>query len=180
MTCNTFSILATLTWSLLGLLVAPIAAAESLPGWPHIRGANYDGVSIETGLIDSFPASGPTVLWAKELGQGYGSLVAQNNRVYTQYQTLAGQLVLCMSAENGEAIWSYRYDWPFQVTGQYPRVYPTKCGAAFPVFNHRRTSPEQLQVRISVASSVQEFRAEKTDLAQGVPDSTRHRTTLGQ
>lgn len=125
MTCNTFSILATLIWALLGLFVAPIPAAESLPGWPHLRGGNYDGVSTEMGLVDSFPASGPPVLWVKELGQGYGSLVAQKNRVYTQYQTLAGQFVLCMNAENGETVWSYRYDWPFEVAGQYPGPFST-------------------------------------------------------
>jgi outer membrane protein assembly factor BamB len=99
-------------------------AAESL-GWPHIRGTNYDGVSPETGLASEWPEQGPPVLWVKELGQGYSSIVVQNNRAYTQYQTLAGQFVLCMDANTGKTIWSYRYDWPFEATGLYPGPFST-------------------------------------------------------
>lgn len=89
-------------------------------GWPHIRGSHYDGLSAETNLADAWPAAGPPVLWTKELGQGYSSIVVYDERAYTQYQSLAGQYVICMDASSGKTIWQYRYDWPFEATGLYP------------------------------------------------------------
>lgn len=94
-------------------------------GWPHIRGPSYDGVSRETNLADVWPESGPPVLWVKELGQGFSSIVVQKDRAFTQYQSLTGQFVLCMDANTGKTLWSYRYDWPFEVTGLYPGPYST-------------------------------------------------------
>jgi hypothetical protein len=87
-------------------------------------------ISAEIDLADSWPADGPPVLWARSLGQGYSGFVAAGNRVYTQYQTLAGQFVACLDADTGETIWTYRYDWPFEATGLYPgpRSTPTLAG----------------------------------------------------
>lgn len=97
-----------------------LAQGASDNGWSHIRGANFDGHSHEINLADAWPEDGPPVLWVKELGQGYSSIVVQNDRAYTQYQSLAGQFVICMDAFNGDTIWRYRYDWPFEATGLYP------------------------------------------------------------
>ena len=96
----------------------PPLASEA--GWPHIRGPHFNGCSTETGLVDQWPAKGPPVLWIKELGQGYSSFVVKDNRAYTQYQSLAGQYVICLNADTGETLWTYRYDWPFEATGLYP------------------------------------------------------------
>ncbi|QDT13918.1 PQQ-binding-like beta-propeller repeat protein [Planctomycetes bacterium K23_9] len=89
-------------------------------GWTHVRGNHFSGHSAEIHLASDWPSSGPPVLWVKELGQGYSSVVVQNNRAYTQYQTLAGQYVVCMNAATGQTIWTYRYDWPFETAGLYP------------------------------------------------------------
>ena len=53
---------------------------EADAGWPHIRGPSDEGVSRETNLADVWPESGPPVLWVKELGQGYSSIVVQRDR----------------------------------------------------------------------------------------------------
>jgi outer membrane protein assembly factor BamB len=47
--------------------------------------------------------------------------------VATQYQTLAGQYVLCLAADSGHVIWQHRYDWPYEAAGVYPgpRATPT-------------------------------------------------------
>ncbi|HEV3022972.1 MAG TPA: PQQ-binding-like beta-propeller repeat protein, partial [Pirellulales bacterium] len=57
---------------------------------------------------------------ARELGQGYSGFVAEHERVYTQYQTLYGQFVACLDARTGDTLWTYRYDWPYEMTGLYP------------------------------------------------------------
>ncbi len=100
------------------------------PGWPSIRGPRYDGTSPEINIADSWPAEGPPILWTKELSQGYSAFVAADDRVYSQYQTLSGQFVICIDAQTGETIWEFRYDWPFDPTGIYPgpRATPTLDG----------------------------------------------------
>ena len=47
--------------------------------WPTIRGPALNGQSLETGLAESWPKSGPPVLWTRELGQG-SSTEGQNPR----------------------------------------------------------------------------------------------------
>jgi outer membrane protein assembly factor BamB len=105
----------------------PPAEERRDPAWPFLRGANYDGHSAETGLAESWPAEGPPLVWARELGQGYSGFVAEDERVYTQYQALSGQFVACLDARTGETLWKYRYDWPYEMTGLYPgpRATPT-------------------------------------------------------
>ncbi len=123
------------TWLLFALLCVhaqPLWASDSqqgnpfLPpgledrGWPFVRGATFDSHSPETHIAEQWPASGPPVLWVRELGQGYSALVAFGDRVYTQAQSLAGQFVYCLDADSGETIWRYRYAGPYQLAGVYP------------------------------------------------------------
>ena len=103
-------------------------------GWPNICGPHLDGTSDEINLASHWPPGGPPVLWVKELGQGYSSFVAQGDRVYTQYQSLSGQYVVCLDADSGETIWTYRYDWPFEATGLYPGPRSTPTIAQGKVF----------------------------------------------
>ena len=96
-------------------------------GWPTIRGPDFDGRSAEIHIADGWPPEGPPVIWTRPLGQGYSAFTAAEDRVFTQYQTLAGQYVVCLAAETGETIWEYRYDWPYEAGGIYPgpRATPT-------------------------------------------------------
>ena len=97
------------------------------PGWPHLRGPHYNGLSDEKGLADSWPPDGPPVLWTRQLGQGYSAFTAVNGRVYTQTQSTYSQSVLCLDAETGDEIWEHRYGWPYDAAGLYPgpRATPT-------------------------------------------------------
>src|SRR5262245_2666087 len=92
--------LATLAFLLAGG-VAHSRQADS-PTWPHVRGPRYDGTSTERGLADAWPATGPPVLWTRELGQGYSGFVAAGDRVFTQFQTRAGQFLIALRAGSGE------------------------------------------------------------------------------
>ncbi|HVX14343.1 MAG TPA: PQQ-binding-like beta-propeller repeat protein [Pirellulales bacterium] len=108
-------------------VAADSAQPLSKDAWPFLRGPDYDGHSTETGLADSWSSAGPPLLWARQLGQGYSGFVAAGERIYTQYQTLSGQVVACLDAGTGDTVWTYRYDWPFEMTGLYPgpRATPT-------------------------------------------------------
>jgi len=47
--------------SVLGVLF--LSALCLSADWPQFRGPNRDGKSSETGLLQSWPASGPALLW---------------------------------------------------------------------------------------------------------------------
>ncbi len=52
-------------------------------GWPQFRGPARDGVSVETGLLESWPEEGPKLLWSVSgLGKGYSSPIIVNDTVY--------------------------------------------------------------------------------------------------
>ncbi len=89
-------------------------------GWHFYRGPNYDGHAANSTLAESWPPDGPPVLWVREAGSGYSSIVAWQGRIATQWQTLAGQYVVCLDADTGETVWQYRYDWPYLPGSVYP------------------------------------------------------------
>lgn len=93
---------------------------EGPVGWPQWRGPTHDGISSETGIAGQWPESGPPVLWAKDIGQGYSGFIAVGDKVYTQTQTLYEQAVICLEADTGRQVWSYRYGWPYEGGGLYP------------------------------------------------------------
>lgn len=94
--------------------------AVSGPGWPHLRGPNYDSKSEETGLADTWPETGPPLLWFREIGRGYSGFAAAGGRVYTQVQTLYAQYVVCLEGDTGRTLWEHQYDWPYEAAGMYP------------------------------------------------------------
>ena len=88
--------------------------------WNFVRGPNFDGVSVETELLDQWPAAGPPIVWHRTLGQGYSSFTGRGDKVFTQYQTLTGQFLVCLNAFSGQTIWEYRHSWPYDSAGMYP------------------------------------------------------------
>lgn len=94
--------------------------AQKVNAWPFFRGGNYDGHSQETGIVDQWSDKGPPILWTRGLGSGYSSFVGENDRVFTQYQSLSGQFVVCLDARSGKTIWEHRYAWPYQPASLYP------------------------------------------------------------
>jgi outer membrane protein assembly factor BamB len=66
---------------LLILLIAALAA-QSQP-IAQFRGVNRNGIYQETGLLNAWPAEGPTMLWQTDtIGNGYGSPVVMGNKLY--------------------------------------------------------------------------------------------------
>lgn len=109
------------------LTILLLMLAAEAPGWPQWRGPSHNSLSAETDLVDSWPAAGPPVLWSKELGQGYSGIIAHGERIYTHTQTLYSQQIVCLNADTGDQIWSYRTALPYDGGGLYPgpRATPT-------------------------------------------------------
>ena len=96
-------------------LTAPVTAAAETPGdgliaspepgWPQWRGPRRDGISDETGLLQTWPEGGPELLWSIDgLGRGWSSPIVTGGRIY-----LAGDvgddLVIFARDGDGNRLW---------------------------------------------------------------------------
>ncbi len=101
---------------LLILLASPLAAApRALPSgahtedWPRFLGARDNATSAETQLLASFPEKGLTPLWAFAKGEGYASPAIVGNRLYLFHRVGEKEVLHCLDAETGGAIWEESY-----------------------------------------------------------------------
>src|SRR6187399_2633872 len=83
--------------------VAAIHAAD----WPQWQGPDRTGISKETGLLTSWPATGPAVVWtAGGLGNGYGSMAVAGTRVFVQGTRGGRSVVVALNRTDGKEVWS--------------------------------------------------------------------------
>ena len=50
--------------------------------WPQWLGPERDSVWRETGIVSSFPAAGPPLVWRAQIGSGYSGPAVAQGRVY--------------------------------------------------------------------------------------------------
>ncbi|MEO6236749.1 MAG: PQQ-binding-like beta-propeller repeat protein [Vicinamibacterales bacterium] len=88
------------------LLVAAgvtIGAAD----WPQWQGPDRTGISKETGLLKTWPANGPPVVWsAGGFGNGYGSPAVAAERIYVQGTRGGSSVVVALNRADGKEVWS--------------------------------------------------------------------------
>ena len=99
----------------MGLLAAVLVLAISIPAvidgaaapanWPKYRGPAGDGISTEVGLLKSFPATGPRVVWRAPLGTGYSGVSVVGDRLYTMFGSGGNELVAAFEATTGKELW---------------------------------------------------------------------------
>jgi outer membrane protein assembly factor BamB len=97
--------------SVLAALAAALltAAAATAEDWPRWRGLRRDGISRDTGLIKSWPATGPKVLWKHDLTGGYSAPVIARGRLIIQTEDQKEEIVRCLDPVSGKQLWEYRY-----------------------------------------------------------------------
>lgn len=98
--------------------------------WPQWRGPNRDGISKETGLLKSWPAEGPKLVWKTTgLSEGFSSLAVVKGRIYTQGQRGDQEYVMALDAATGKKIWETAAGQSFRERrGHGPRGTPTIDG----------------------------------------------------
>lgn len=99
--------------------------------WPQWRGPNRDGISLETGLLKSWPEGGPKLLWRVEgMGRGYSGVVVSQGRVYTlgDLRTQDGerQFLICVDLATQKRLWTTPLGPAYGDGG--PRCTPTVAG----------------------------------------------------
>jgi outer membrane protein assembly factor BamB len=90
-----------------------VMAAVAVLGadWPQFRGSNRDNISTETGLLRTWPAGGPKVLWKIPICEGYAGAAIKDGRIYlNDYgEEKKEHLVRCLSIADGKDIWQWSY-----------------------------------------------------------------------
>lgn len=111
--------------------IAALASAIGVAGdWPQWRGSNRDGISTESGLLKTWPAGGPPIVWKTTgLGEGYSAFSISKGRLFTQGQRGDTEYVMAFDVASGKKLWetgnghSYR-----ERRGNGPRGTPTLDG----------------------------------------------------
>ncbi|NBO90734.1 MAG: pyrrolo-quinoline quinone [Planctomycetia bacterium] len=131
-----------LAWAVVG--VTPLWAGDD---WPQWLGPQRDAVWPETGILDTFPAGGPKLLWRTKINGGYAGPAVSGGYVFVMdYQTKADtkadanpnppknaldgrERVLCLDAKTGEERWKHTYESKYKVSYPAgPRCTPTVDG----------------------------------------------------
>ena len=128
------------------VLALSSAAALRADDWPQWLGPQRDSVWRETGIITSFPAAGPPVLWRAAIGSGYSGPAVARDRVYVLDHQFAKasdkptnafdrasipglERVVCLNADDGKVLWRHEYDCPYTVSYPAgPRTTPLVSG----------------------------------------------------
>jgi outer membrane protein assembly factor BamB len=80
------------------------APAAALP-WTQWGGPNRNFQTQATGIKETWPATGPRVIWKRALGEGYSSPAVENGVLYTIYGKPKQEVVVAANADTGVTIW---------------------------------------------------------------------------
>ncbi len=89
------------------IAAALFAGAALANDWPQFRGPDRNGISKETGLLKSWPAGGPKLLWkATNLGEGHATPSVAGGRIYGMGLRGKDEVIWALDAGTGKEIWS--------------------------------------------------------------------------
>ena len=80
--------------------------------WPQWGGPSRSFELPPEAQPPAWPASGPTQLWSRELGDGYSAVVTAGDIAYTMYRKGTQDVVIALDAATGRTIWETGIDAP--------------------------------------------------------------------
>lgn len=98
----------------------------SASDWPQYLGPDRNAVSGEKGLLRSWPAEGPKVLWTVPLGEGFGGPAISEGKVYV-YDRVDDKtnILRCVDIMTGKEEWTFSHEAPGSVSYDGSRSVPT-------------------------------------------------------
>jgi len=113
------------------LLISILFTANAVfaSDWPQYLGPDRNAVSSEKGLVRSWPAEGPEVLWTVPLGEGFGGASISEGKVYV-YDRLDDKtnILRCLDLMTGKEEWTFTNEAPGSVSFDGSRSVPTIDG----------------------------------------------------
>jgi outer membrane protein assembly factor BamB len=81
--------------------------------WPQFLGSDRNSISPQKGLMRSWTAGKPEVVWSVNIGIGYGGPVVKNGKVYLlDREDGVCDIMRCFDLQTGKELWRYSYDAP--------------------------------------------------------------------
>ncbi len=94
--------------------------------WPQFLGKNRNGISVETSLLETFPASGPAIRWRVPGGVGMSAVVIQDDHAVTTWNADGKQWLVSLDATSGKVEWKTELGQAYKnPMGDGPRATPT-------------------------------------------------------
>ena len=91
---------------LIGLAVAaPVVATD----WPQVLGPQRNGTYSGPPLAEAWGASGPKVVWRKQVGQAFAGPALVQNRVLLFHRIGNEEVLESLDAKTGAPVWRYAY-----------------------------------------------------------------------
>jgi outer membrane protein assembly factor BamB len=113
-------------YSAVALMCITNAFAED---WPQYLGPHRNSVSSESGILRTWPADGPEVLWTVDVGIGFGGPVIRDGQVYLlDRDDKTGDNLRCLDLSSGKELWNFAYEAPGSVMFPGSRSIPAVEG----------------------------------------------------
>jgi outer membrane protein assembly factor BamB len=116
------------------LLLTAVCLAAALPllaaDWPQWQGPDRTNISKETGVLKTWPASGPKLAWTFDnAGIGFAGPAVVGDRLYTMGARGGTEFLYALDTKNGKEVWATEIG-PLYTNGygDGPRGTPTVDG----------------------------------------------------
>ncbi|HTM52209.1 MAG TPA: PQQ-binding-like beta-propeller repeat protein [Bryobacteraceae bacterium] len=90
-------------------VLALIAACAIAQDWPQFLGPDRNGVYPDNDLAAKWSASGPAVVWEKDVGQGFSAPVVSQGRLILFHRLGDREAVEALDAATGRPVWKFDY-----------------------------------------------------------------------
>jgi outer membrane protein assembly factor BamB len=90
-------------------LLLLLCSATLADDWPQLLGPHANGISSETGILDHWSTNGPSILWQKTIGTGYGAPSVRNNILVLHHRIDDNEIVEAFAADSGKTLWRFAY-----------------------------------------------------------------------
>lgn len=77
--------------------------------WPQYLGTARDGVYRGVALADSWPASGPRVLWQRPVGAGFSGPIVVDGKLLLFHRVKNEEVLEALNIASGATVWRYAY-----------------------------------------------------------------------
>src|SRR4051812_20719183 len=98
----------------LRVVVVCVGLSALAADWPQLLGPSRNGTSLEKDLLDTWPKKGPTVVWQRDVGEGYASPVVASGRVILFHRVGNEDVIQSLDAATGKPGWKYSYRTTFR------------------------------------------------------------------
>ncbi len=92
------------------LFSAMAMSAATAADWLRYGGPTADFKLSVKGLASSWPKTGPTELWSRELGGGYAGILVKGDRLYTMFRRGDDEVVTALDTSTGRTLWEHSYE----------------------------------------------------------------------